>query len=91
MPFRYGHAQAGANPELRTLFFRLARYLQFPIAPVFVFDGPGRPSVKRGRKVIKIAHWLTTRVQEMISLFGFQWYKVSDLLSKMSIDADAQI
>jgi holliday junction resolvase YEN1 len=77
IPFRRHHAQHGANPELRTLFFRLARYLQFPVTLIFIFDGEGRPPVKRGKKVIKTDHWLSTRVQEMLTLFGFRWYKVS--------------
>jgi Holliday junction resolvase YEN1 len=79
IPFRFHHSQAGANPELRTLFFRLARLLQFPVNLLFIFDGEGRPSIKRGKKVIKTPHWLTERVQEMLGLFGFNWYKVCSL------------
>jgi holliday junction resolvase YEN1 len=76
-PFHYGHAQAGASPELRILFYRLARFLHFPVILLFVFDGEGRPSSKRGKKVTKTPNWLTERTQEMITLFGFHWYTVS--------------
>ena len=47
IPFRLHHSQAGANPELRTLFFRLAQLLQFPVILLFIFDGEERPPIKR--------------------------------------------
>ncbi len=39
---------AGANADLRMLFFRLANLFALPILPVFVFDGSQKPSLKRG-------------------------------------------
>jgi Holliday junction resolvase YEN1 len=75
--FRTGHAQAGENPELRSLFYKLASILKLPITPIFVFDGPARPSVKRGVNVITKPNWLTKPLQELISAFGFQFYTVS--------------
>jgi Holliday junction resolvase YEN1 len=75
-PFRYAHAQAGENPELRTLFFRLARLLRLCVAVLFVFDGSGRPSLKRGKQVIKQEHWLATPFREMIEAFGFDCHTV---------------
>ncbi|KAF8125271.1 PIN domain-like protein [Boletus edulis] len=45
--FRYNHAGAGANPELCTLFYRLAALLSIPLHAVFIFDGPARPRKKR--------------------------------------------
>lgn len=40
--------RAGENPAVRVIFYRLCRLLTLPIIPVFVFDGPDRPKVKRG-------------------------------------------
>ena len=68
--------QAGENPVLRVLFFRLCRLLALAVIPIFVFDGNERPSIKRGVKVKKKAHWLTERFQSFIEAFGFHWYTV---------------
>lgn len=42
---------AGLNPFLRVLFFKTLKLLQYPILLVFIFDGPGKPGMKRGVKV----------------------------------------
>jgi holliday junction resolvase YEN1 len=73
--------QAGENPVLRLLFFRLCRLSALPVIPIFVFDGNDRPSVKRGVKVKGKAHWLTERFQCFIEAFGFHWYTVPLLFS----------
>ncbi|KAF8226769.1 PIN domain-like protein [Tricholoma matsutake] len=65
------HAQAGENPELRVLFYCLCYLLRHPITPIFIFDGPARPAIKRNTNVIAQAHWLTQQFQEFISMFGF--------------------
>ena len=65
------HAQMGENPELRALFYRLANLLRMCVIPVFIFDGPGRPSRKRGKIVLSKEHWLTMRFKEFIEAFGF--------------------
>jgi XPG N-terminal domain len=75
--FRAGHAQAGENPELRVIFFKLAYLLQFPITPLFVFDGPGRPPVKRGVNVVEKPHWLTLPMKELLDGFRFSHYTAS--------------
>jgi len=72
-----GHAQAGENPELRCLFYKLAHLLQFPITPLFVFDGAARPSVKRSTNVVSKPNWLTAPLQELLDAFGFPYYTVS--------------
>ncbi|KAM6491164.1 PIN domain-like protein, partial [Amanita muscaria] len=69
--FKPAHATAGENPELRTLFFKLSWLLSACILPIFVFDGPLRPSVKRGKNVVATPHWLTEDFQQLINAFGF--------------------
>ncbi|KAF7369882.1 hypothetical protein MSAN_00617500 [Mycena sanguinolenta] len=67
----YGNTQAGPNPELRILYNRLASLLELPLRIVFVFDGPMRPDVKRGTRVLTHGHPLTAQFQELISHFGY--------------------
>lgn len=65
------------SPELATLFVRSCRISQLPIIPLFVFDGPGRPSYKRGKLVQGTNHWITQGMKEMLDAFGFAWIMVS--------------
>ncbi|KAI0692538.1 hypothetical protein C8T65DRAFT_762091, partial [Cerioporus squamosus] len=61
----------GAHPELRTLFWRLAKLAQLPVSVLFVFDGRQRPKVKRGSKMGKSGtHGLARGFRELINLFG---------------------
>ncbi|KAG2107686.1 uncharacterized protein F5147DRAFT_696689 [Suillus discolor] len=71
--FHAAYGKEGENPELRTLFFRCSRLMSMPLLPLFVFDGPKRPSVKRGKRVGGNAHWLTTGMKNIIVAFGFEW------------------
>jgi hypothetical protein len=75
--FNPRHSQMGENPELRTLFYRLADLLKMCVVPVFVFDGPSRPAKKRGKNVVTQPHWLTDRFKEFIDAFGFYSHMVS--------------
>jgi hypothetical protein len=75
--FHAAYGKEGENPELRTLFFRCATLMHAPFLPLFVFDGPKRPSVKRGKRVSGNAHWLTTGMKNIIEAFGFEWRTVS--------------
>ena len=77
---RFYHAtygREGENPELRTLFFRCTRLMTMPFLPLFVFDGPKRPEVKRGKRISGKNHWMVQGMQEIISAFGFEWRMVS--------------
>ncbi|GLB44254.1 putative PIN domain-like protein [Lyophyllum shimeji] len=65
------HTHAGENPELRAFHFKLCRYLKLPVVLVFVPDGQGRPSVKRGRAVRSQPLWMGEYVQELVTAFGF--------------------
>ncbi|CAO1622697.1 unnamed protein product [Jaminaea pallidilutea] len=60
----------GSNPLLRLIFFRLVRLLSLPLRAVFVFDGPLRPKIKRGRTVGGKKHPLTGPLMEMIKACG---------------------
>ncbi|KAJ7622226.1 PIN domain-like protein, partial [Roridomyces roridus] len=65
------HAQMGSNPELRALLYKLVQLVQAGVVAVFVFDGPERPAVKRGKQVKTKPHWLVKGFIEMIEIFGF--------------------
>ncbi|OAL73789.1 hypothetical protein A7D00_1817 [Trichophyton violaceum] len=70
--FQVQAAQGGANPALRTLFFRLTRLISLPIQPIFVFDGPHRPDYKRGRLVNKNAAAAQIELsRKLIELFSY--------------------
>ncbi|KAH9893947.1 hypothetical protein C8Q73DRAFT_693886 [Cubamyces lactineus] len=67
------YGREGENPELRTLFFRCTRLMSMPFLPLFVFDGPKRPDVKRGKRITGKNHWMVQGMQEIITAFGFEW------------------
>ncbi|KZP05163.1 PIN domain-like protein [Athelia psychrophila] len=69
--FRHQHHTAGENPELRTIFFAMARLACLASQILFVYDGPHRPRTKRDKQVKSTPHWLTQAVQQMALLFGF--------------------
>ncbi|KAJ7590499.1 hypothetical protein C8J56DRAFT_1046766 [Mycena floridula] len=60
-----------ANPIIRTLFNRLAQYATAPVILVGVFDGPGRPKVKRNKKVAMTPLAIQKRAEELLEAFGF--------------------
>ena len=74
--FRYVHHNAGENPEMRTLFYRLCRLLRLHAIVIFVFDGDERPKIKREKNVQKTPHWLEQGFIEMVRLFGFIVHRV---------------
>lgn len=78
--FAVGHAQAGKYPELRTLFYRLARLSSSRVQPVFVLDGRDRPRVKRNKNVFLTEHWMVPDVKELVESFGFDWHQVGIFL-----------
>lgn len=70
----YAHAQGG---PYRIFFHKLCRLLRSPVIVVFVFDGPGHPNFKRGKKIntTKAPYW-TASCKELITAFGFYWHEV---------------
>lgn len=67
----YMHARRGENPELRTIFHKLARLSSLPINAVFIFDGPQCPAEKRNKKVVQGTHFLTNGLRNLAEAFGF--------------------
>ncbi|GBE88123.1 Flap endonuclease GEN 1 [Sparassis crispa] len=72
--FAVSHAQSGENPELRTMLFRLLQYLKSPVHLIFVLDGPERPDLKRGTKVIKAGHWMVESMKLFVHAVRFDWH-----------------
>jgi len=77
-----GTRAAGVNSQhpggaLYTLFKRLAGYNKMPVRLVFVFDGPGRPSLKRGHQVVdRKLPWIEP-AQKLIQYFGYHIHQVT--------------
>ncbi|GAA5865309.1 hypothetical protein JCM1840_001521 [Sporobolomyces johnsonii] len=64
----------GANADLRMVFFRLCAFLQHGILAVFVFDGPHRPSWKRGKHIAGTWRGPGEReLKKMFELMGMEW------------------
>ncbi|KAJ7765936.1 PIN domain-like protein [Mycena maculata] len=66
-----------ASLMLEKLFYQLSNFLLAPITFVFIFDGPGRPSVKRGTQVIHRQAEFMQYLKAMIVNFGFHYYEAS--------------
>ena len=75
------HLQAGQNPELKTLFFKLAQMLNSCAVPIFVFDGPDQPLVKRDHEVRVMPPWLKMDFERLIDAFGFFSHQVREFFS----------
>ncbi|KAK4156377.1 hypothetical protein C8A00DRAFT_30768 [Chaetomidium leptoderma] len=70
--FQVQAAKGGANPAIRTLFYRLVRLLGLAIHPIFVFDGPNKPAFKRNKRSSGRGDVVATAMaKRMIRLFGF--------------------
>ncbi|KAK4695729.1 hypothetical protein P7C71_g2069, partial [Lecanoromycetidae sp. Uapishka_2] len=73
--FQIQSGQGGKNPGLRTLYYRLLRLLALSIHPLFVFDGPERPSFKRGKIVSYAAACMgNVLIKELLKRFGFPYH-----------------
>ncbi|KAK7014627.1 hypothetical protein R3P38DRAFT_3205541 [Favolaschia claudopus] len=64
----------GQKLVLEKFFYYLCNLLLVCVVPIFVTDGPGRPSEKRGVKVIHRPKWLIEHAKTMITAFGFYSY-----------------
>ncbi|KAI1762783.1 hypothetical protein GGR53DRAFT_500355 [Hypoxylon sp. FL1150] len=70
--FQVQAARGGSNPAIRTLFYRLLRLLGSSIQPIFVFDGPNKPTFKRNKRSGRGDGVATSMAKRLIKLFGFQ-------------------
>ncbi|GMK55980.1 hypothetical protein CspeluHIS016_0210360 [Cutaneotrichosporon spelunceum] len=74
------HAQTnrnGANAFLRTIFYKIAALLQHPVLPVFVFDGPKKPRMKRGRRVTPsfgVLDGHSRQFKGLLDMCGLEWW-----------------
>ncbi|KAI9934304.1 hypothetical protein ASPWEDRAFT_26017 [Aspergillus wentii DTO 134E9] len=70
--FQVQAGRGGKNPELRTLFYRLLKFLALPVHPLFVYDGKDKPSFKRGKAVRTYSNAPIIRHSKaLIELFRF--------------------
>ncbi|KAL9114074.1 MAG: hypothetical protein Q9227_001846 [Pyrenula ochraceoflavens] len=64
----------GANAPVRNFYFRLLRLLALPIQPLFVYDGPNKPTLKRNKVVTGIHSSATTEAcKKLLQLFHFPY------------------
>ncbi|KAE9409910.1 PIN domain-like protein [Gymnopus androsaceus JB14] len=89
--FHAEYGKEGENPELRTLFFRCAQLLSQGFLPLFVFDGPMRPDIKRGKRINKSVNKLVTGMQAIIEAFGFEYRTVLASFIKAPGEAEAEL
>ncbi|KAK7059553.1 hypothetical protein R3P38DRAFT_3522772 [Favolaschia claudopus] len=64
----------GQKLVLEKFFYFLCNLLLACVVPIFATDGPGRPSEKRGVRVITWPNWLIEQAKTMITAFGFYFY-----------------
>ena len=73
--FQIQSGQGGRNPALRTLYYRLLRLIGLSIQPLFVFDGPYRPSLKRGVRIAPSTSCVDNfLVKQLLKCFGFSFH-----------------
>ena len=73
--FQVQTGRGGTNPALRTLYYRLLRLLSLCVQPLFVFDGPSRPLVKRARQTGggNTSSMPNYMAKNLLDLFGFPY------------------
>ena len=74
--FQLQSGQGGANPALRTFYYRLLRLLSLCIQPLFVFDGPERPAFKRDKHINR--HFSSQdhrQVKRLLTCLGFSYHQ----------------
>lgn len=78
--------------EICGLFNKLAGFLKCPATFIFVYDGPGRPKVKRGHRVIQKEPRWTKASKILIRYFGYYSWDVrycdSFLFIQTIVDSD---
>ncbi|EIM91541.1 PIN domain-like protein [Stereum hirsutum FP-91666 SS1] len=69
--FKRRYSGSPPMPELQDIVSKLLRLAQTPLTPIFVFDGPKRPKVKRERQTVFRVHWLAQVFRKFIEVMGF--------------------
>ncbi|KAF2149272.1 hypothetical protein K461DRAFT_245940 [Myriangium duriaei CBS 260.36] len=73
--FQIQSGKGGSNPALRTFYYRLLRLLSLNIHPLFVFDGPNKPTFKRNKRVggphVKVSSVPEFLAKQLLKQFGF--------------------
>jgi hypothetical protein len=73
--FQNQAGQGGANPALRTLYYRLLKLLALPIHPLFVYDGKDKPLTKRNKTVKAYGTCILDEMsKELIQAFRFPYH-----------------
>ncbi|SJL11645.1 uncharacterized protein ARMOST_15051 [Armillaria ostoyae] len=70
--FHHGQTK---SPAQASLFKRLGCLFHLPVIPLFVFDGPHRPTYKRKKTVKKTPVWLTNDFKRLLEGFGFSYWE----------------
>ena len=67
--------EGGSNPILRTFYYRLLRLLGLGIQPLFVFDGPKKPVIKRNQQCGYNGHSAADALsKQLLKLVGFPFH-----------------
>ncbi|POS86786.1 hypothetical protein EPUL_002563 [Erysiphe pulchra] len=73
--FQIQAGKGGSDPAIRTLYYRLLRLLALTIQPLFVFDGPNKPPLKRNKRTGSsggsVSNMLT---KQLLHYFGFPYH-----------------
>lgn len=73
--FQIQSGQGGQNPALRTLYYRLLKLLGLGIQPLFVFDGPDKPKIKRNKTGGAFTAYLDNFLsKKLLDRFGFPYH-----------------
>ncbi|RFU34646.1 hypothetical protein B7463_g1747, partial [Scytalidium lignicola] len=69
--FQHQAGRGGSNPALRTLYYRILRLLSISVQPIFVFDGPNKPPIKRNKRTANYGGSVSDGLtKQLIELFG---------------------
>jgi len=62
--------------------------MSVPFLPLFIFDGPKRPKVKRGKRISGEKHWLVDSMKGMIDAFGYEWRMVRSAIDTLTVSSN---
>ncbi|KAF8130927.1 PIN domain-like protein, partial [Mycena galopus ATCC 62051] len=71
----FPNSRAGQILVLEKIFYQLCNLSLAPVTLVCILDGPDRPSVKRGTRVVFRPLWLIEHLKTMITSFGYHFFE----------------